>query len=124
MNPFLIPAVAGGAGLALGAWQVRRRAIDRWLVPYLRQLFRRPPRDRNVRLLLCVADHYEPRHAAKSVDQARARVDRWVAEYPRLFDEFRDADGRPPRHSFFYPMEAYDPWEVDRIASLCRQGYG
>jgi hypothetical protein len=124
MNSFLIPAAAGGAGLALFAWQVRRRAIDRWLVPYLRQSFRRSPGDKRVCLLLCVADHFEPRHAATSVDQARARVDRWVAEYPRLFGDFRDADGRPPRHSFFYPMEAYDRWEVERIAELCRRGFG
>lgn len=124
MNPFLLPVVAGGAGIAFGTWQLRRRAIDRWLVPYLRQALRRPRRGRRVQMLLGVADHFEPRHAAKSQDQARARVDRWVAEYPRLFGDFRDADGQPPRHSFFYPMEAYDSWEVDRIAGLCRQGFG
>jgi hypothetical protein len=124
VDPVLIPLLAGATGLGLGAWQVRSRAIDRWLVPYLRQTLSRSPWPGRVRLLLCVADHYEPRHAARSPEQARARVDRWVDEYPRLFGEFRDADSRPPRHSFFYPMEAYDPWEVDRIAQLCRQGYG
>src|SRR5262249_5726274 len=51
-------------------------------------------------------------------------VTRWVTEYPRQFGDFRDSDGRPPRHSFFYPIEQYDRWEVDRIADLCARGYG
>jgi hypothetical protein len=41
-----------------------------------------------------------------------------------LFGRFRDADGRPPRHSFFYPVEQYDPEEVEGLAGLCRAGYG
>jgi hypothetical protein len=47
-----------------------------------------------------------------------------VSEYPRLFGRFRDSDGRPPRHTFFFPIDEYDPSHVDRIAGLCRQGYG
>src|SRR5439155_23210855 len=77
-----------------------------------------------VHLFLCIAAHFEPRHAAPSADTPRARVARWVSEYPRLFAEFRDADGRPPRHTFFYPIEQYDAGEVDSLAALCRRGFG
>src|SRR5262249_25076651 len=37
---------------------------------------------------------------------------------------FRDADGRPPRHTFFYPIEQYDAEEVAALAHLCLAGYG
>jgi hypothetical protein len=58
-----------------------------------------------------------------AMDQARARVARWRAEYPR-FARFRDADGRSPRHSFFYPGEQYDPGLLEPIAELVEQGHG
>ena len=60
-------------------------------------------RDEPVHLLLCVADHYEPQLGEAPPEVARARVERWVEDYPRLFGGFRDSDGRPPRHTFFYP---------------------
>jgi hypothetical protein len=41
-----------------------------------------------------------------------------------LFGEFRDADGRPPCHSFFFPQDQYRPEYIDALANLCRQGYG
>jgi hypothetical protein len=44
--------------------------------------------------------------------------------YPRLFGEFRDSDGRKPRHTFFYPIDEYEPEFVGALAGLCRQGYG
>jgi hypothetical protein len=49
---------------------------------------------------------------------------RWVEEYPRLFGRFRDGDGRPPRHTFFYPAEDYDPSDLEALAELCRAGFG
>ena len=75
-------------------------------------------------LLLCICDHYEPGHGGAGREQADDRVATWVREYPRLFEGFRDIDGRPPRHTFFYPIEMYHAEEVDRIADLCRAGYG
>ncbi len=101
-------------------------AMDIWLPAYLRQTFRRRarrPGDRT-HLLLCVADHYEPQRARASRATADARVARWVEGYPRLFGGFRDSDGRPPRHSFFFPEEEYDPAHLDALAGLCRDGFG
>ncbi len=80
--------------------------------------------DGETHLLLAIADHYEPRSEGVSPEVARARVARWVDEYPRMFDGFRDADGRPPRHTFFYPIEEYDAEHLDALAVLCRRGYG
>ena len=53
-----------------------------------------------------------------------ARVARWVRDYPQQFAQFRDSDGRPPRHSFFYPIEEYEPEYLDALAELCHAGYG
>jgi hypothetical protein len=75
-------------------------------------------------LLIAITDHFEPDAEGATPQQAAERVDRWVRQYPRLFGEFRDSDGRPPRHTFFYPMEEYDGGHVDALAGLCREGFG
>ncbi len=91
----------------------------------MRQLHRiRPIRhNEHVHLILCIADHYEPGNGGVSADQADARVSRWVTEYPKRFSRFRDSDGKNPRHTFFYPLEMYRECEVERLSSLCRQGF-
>jgi hypothetical protein len=114
-------------GLLAGAgWVLRRRGLDRWLLPYALQTARRrrPGRGEPVHLLLCIADHYEPQNGGVGAEQAQERVARWVRDYPRLFGHLRDSDGRAPRHSFFYPMEMYEPTHLDALAGLCRAGFG
>lgn len=105
---------------------IRRLGLDRWLLPYVLQSARRrrPRSDEEVHVLLCVADHYEPKQYRPSSEVSRARVRRWVEDYPRQFDRFRDSDGRTPRHTFFFPIEEYEPEYLDALADLCRQGFG
>jgi parallel beta-helix repeat protein len=124
-----LESITRAAGLqpALAVWALPRyRAMHRWLVPYIGQSHRRraPTTGEPVHVLLCVADHFEPRHGGVSAAVARARLKRWVEEYPRLFGQMRDSDGRPPRHTFFYPVEQYDPKEVQALARLFGAGYG
>ena len=52
------------------------------------------------------------------------RVQRWVRDYPRSVEGIFDRLGRPPRHSFFYPAEDYDPRIIEDLSGLCRRGYG
>jgi hypothetical protein len=59
-----------------------------------------------------------------SPEVARARVEKWVLTYPESFGGFRDSDGRTPRHTFFYPIEEYEPELIEALAGLCRAGYG
>ncbi|HEX2971966.1 MAG TPA: hypothetical protein VHP11_06515, partial [Tepidisphaeraceae bacterium] len=114
------------ATLGLGLWQLRRRSLHRWLGAYLRQSPRRwaSHGQHPIHLLLCIADHYEPDNGGASPETAQARVDCWIRDYPRLFAQFRDSDGRPPRHTFFYPIETYNADHLDALASLCRQDFG
>jgi hypothetical protein len=119
----LILLLAGGG---FAAWQLHRRGLDRWLGPYLVQAPKRrlPRRGQEVHLLLAFADHYEPKDNRPAPEVARARVERWVQDYPRQFGRFRDSDGRAPRYTFFYPIEEYEPEYLDLLAGLCRQGFG
>jgi hypothetical protein len=123
---FLSVAALVAITLVLLAWQVRRRHMLRWLPAYLREIRRRrlPRHDEDVHLLLCVADHYEPKMGGADRARALSRVETWLREYPRRFGGFRDSDGRPPRHTFFFPIEEYEPEYLDRLAELCRAGYG
>jgi hypothetical protein len=105
---------------------LRPRGYDRWLVPYVLQTSRRraPGLDTDVHVLLCIADHYEPKAQQVSVKAGQARVDHWVREFPKQFARFRDSSGRNPRYSFFFPIEEYEAAYLDALACLCRQGFG
>lgn len=76
-------------------------------------------------VLFCFVDHYEPQWGKDiSLQQEQARVDRWFTDYPKAADKFKDADGCPPKHSFFYPEEEYRYEHLEKIADLCQRGYG
>jgi hypothetical protein len=128
------PILVGATVMALAAaaavvWQARRRNLQKWVGPHLRQRVARwirpvvaPPDGLDV--FICIADHFEP-HAGGATDAvADARVAAWVDGYAAHLGGFRDSGGRPPRHTFFYPIDQYVPRHVDALAGLCRQGYG
>jgi hypothetical protein len=113
--------------LAIGGFVVlRRRGVDLWLPAYVRARSRRRPPEagKPVHVILCIADHWEPQHGRVPAEQSIERVEFWVRQYPAVLGHFRDADGRPPRHTFFFPIDEYDPAHVDGLAGLCRQGFG
>ena len=124
----LLPALVTLAGFSyIVARAIHGRAYDRWVVSYVLQVSRRRAITRptgEIHVLLCIADHFEPGHGEVSNEVARARVARWIQDYPEKLGGFRDCDGRTPRHTFFYPIEDYDPEHLDALAGLCRLGYG
>jgi hypothetical protein len=85
---------------------------------------RRVPAGTPVDLLFCIADHFEPGHGEPGIDVERRRMDAWMERYPAIAANVRDADGRPPRHSFFFPAEVYRAEHLDRLGELCRAGLG
>jgi hypothetical protein len=130
-SAYFLAGILGAALLALAgcgmvALVARRRGLDRWIVTYIkeRSKYHAPRAGEPVHLLLCIADHFEPGNGGVTPNVARERLQRWVEDYPRLCRQFRDSDGRPPRHTFFYPIEMYDEAEVNELAGLCRLGLG
>jgi hypothetical protein len=81
-------------------------------------------------VILALADHFEPsivpgdgqKHAPR--DEQERRMETWTREYPKVVDGFRDHDGRPFAHSYFYPAEQYDEGLLAALAAHCHAGWG
>ena len=109
---------------ALGVWlALRSRNMQIWIGSYLKAK-PRPRVDGPTHVMFCFVDHYEPMWGKADLPAQRARVDRWCRDYRALAGKHRDADGRAPQHSFFYPEEEYVEEHLDKIAALCADGYG
>jgi len=71
-------------------------------------------------ILFAFVDHFEPH------DQAT--MDRWMSAYPALAGRHRDADGRPPQHSWFWFFSQSDGEEslrfLRQLAQLTYEGFG
>jgi hypothetical protein len=67
-----------------------------------------------------VCDHFELRHDTDA-EGARRRLRDWEQLFPQAIADIRDDDGKPPRHTFFYPIEQYDAELVERLSRLCQQ---
>ena len=103
------------------------RAAERWLPELLAERARRRlrPPARPRRLHVAITDHYEPMGGGVTRAQGLARVAAWQERWPEIADRApRDAEGRTPQYSFFYPQEEYEREVVEAIASVCRQGLG
>ena len=103
----------------------------RWLPAYLRQRCFRPRSDAHpVHLLIALADHFEPAIQpgspgtfADSKEQLR-RLEKWCRKYPEAVESWPDDEGRPFRHTYFYPAEQSDPALIARLAEHCHEGWG
>jgi hypothetical protein len=95
------------------------KALDLWLPAWLRRPKSLPSALGIRHVLLAVCDHFEP---FQNVDKRGAleRIAIWHREFSKLANEFHDADGVPPRHTFFYPMEKYDADAIGSLSELCR----
>jgi hypothetical protein len=93
------------------------------------RMVRRAPRG-PVHLIFALADHFEPAiipndgRARAPIDEQERRLERWCREYPRLVNEWRDSNGHPFQHTYFYPAEQFDKGLVDRLAEHCHEGWG
>ncbi len=107
---------------------LRSKQLHRWGPDYFRHLATRRLESRAVgttrHLLFSFCDHWEPLFQGVADEVGDARVTAWAEGYPALASRFRDADGRTPRHSFFFPGEHYRPRWLDRLGSLAKGGFG
>jgi hypothetical protein len=102
-----------------------------WLPAYVWQrCVRRLPDIRPLHLVIGVADHFEPMTRAgasgERIDfrEQERRLKKWCREYPTAVGAWRDDEGQPLRHTYFYPAEDYDEALIDRLADHCHSGWG
>jgi len=102
------------------------RHAELWLPGYLRDRARRLgnwPKPK--RLWVAITDHYEPLGGKVSMDVANERVARWTDLWPRIAAAApRDAAGKQPCYSFFYPQEEYRYELLAPLAEMTRAGIG
>lgn len=103
---------------------IRARNMQIWLGSYLWPRRRSVPPAEPIHVMFCFVDHFEPAWGKVDLVTQRARVDRWCKDYRALTAGHRDADGRPPQHTFFYPEEEYVEEHLTKLAALCADGYG
>ncbi len=100
--------------------------LDLWLPAYissgLKSLLEEAPKQRHI--LFCIADHFEPYWRKPSKELALKRVMTWIDQYPKIANRHKDADGRTPKVTFFYPEEEYDEAILSALSDFCHQGYG
>ncbi len=107
--------------------KLRAKHFDRWLSGWVRDLARRAAAPAVVgprHLIFALCDHYEPLWGGADHAKGAERVRAWREGYPRLARGYRDADGRYPRHSFFFPGEQYHPEYLESLGQLAREGFG
>src|SRR6266850_4236478 len=81
-------------------------------------------------LVIAIADHFGPAidpdcgHKRVSRSEQERRLERWSREYPEAVDRWRDHDGRPFVHTYFYPAEQYDEGLLQMLADHCHAGWG
>ena len=122
MNYLLVLVLLALTGAAVVYAGIRSRNMHFWLANYLRR--QRPSPRRNTVVYVAVADHYEPYGGNAPREVAHRRLKRWMETYPAIAAEHRDSVGRTPCHTFFYPIEEYDPEVLDALADLSRRGFG
>jgi hypothetical protein len=108
-----------GLLLYLGAWGYRiyLRKYIYWLPAYLVWALTPSETARPVHLFFLYADHFEPGERSDFMQ-------RWLDEYPALARRHRDADGRMPQHTWFYPAEQPIARNMDALRTLAAGGYG
>ncbi len=127
-----VPAILGIFGIILVAsvigltLLIRARNMQYWIRSYAIPKEPTPPihPDDVMDVFIAICDHWEPECYDASRETAQHRVSRWCNEYPQLFEQFRDVNGRPPQYTFFFPQDEYRPEYLDGIRPLCEAGFG
>ena len=112
---------------AAAVWAgIRARNMHIWLAAYWRGRHDRRRRRRSLpqHVYFCIADHHEPYGGTRDDALALDRTRRWCAGYRKAIGAHHDSDGRPPRHTYFYPAEEYSAPVVSQLEELCRDGLG
>jgi hypothetical protein len=93
-----------------------------WLINYIQSLFRRSENvGEGVRkeVIFLMVDHFEP--VWGDGDEITKL---WGEKYPLFAEKHYDSDGMPLQHTWFFPIESYNPLFLERLSMLCQKGFG
>jgi hypothetical protein len=126
MITFILTLSVVLVGSLIVVYFIRLRNMQYWLPAYITQRLKKNRHSSKTvkHVYFCFADHYEPYYNNATPTEAKARVDKWLQNYPALAKQFTDSDGKHPQHSFFYPEEEYDEQLVQNLSDMCHEGYG
>jgi len=68
-------------------------------------------------VIFIFADHFE-------LAGKKPRLDEWMIKYPSIASRHADADGVPPRHTWFYALDLIREDELEKLRSLTESGFG
>lgn len=106
---------------------LRKKQVHLWIFSYLYQCIRplkKMSPNQPTHIIFCFVDHFEPKWNGASYEDEVRRVDIWLKSYLELVKSHKDIDGRYPQHTFFYPAEEYRAEHLEKLARLCREGFG
>jgi hypothetical protein len=109
---------------------LKKLAYGRKVLPGAAWRALRAPGHAATHLMIAVADHFEPAIVPEDgqkrvpLSEQERRLEWWGREYPKAVDRWRDHDGRPFVHTYFYPAEQYDEGLLETIAEHCHSGWG
>jgi hypothetical protein len=114
----LLAAVGGLLYVSATAARIVSRKQYVFIADYLRWTLTPAPETRGpVHVLLLFADHFEP---SRQLTTTRD----WLERYESVVARHRDAYGRPPQHTWFYPAEQYEPAILSALGTAVRSGFG
>lgn len=74
-------------------------------------------------IMIGMADHFEPFNGGVDDKHAERRVATWIDGYQSMAVRHRDADGKTPQHTIFYPPH-HDTRFLKQLASFCKADFG
>lgn len=98
-----------------------------WLPSYIKREASRSLSGEKIKpkhVYFCICDHFEPYWNKADSKTAGKRIKRWLDEYPKIAEKYRDSEGNVLKYSFFYPQEEYQENDLNALAGLCHAGYG
>ena len=99
---------------------MRKLYLENWLGAYFRDSLAR----------CCRAKHDGPKHVIfQFVDHFELagkppRLSEWLLKYPVLASRHKDADGAPPKHTWFYALDLMREDELVKLKALVSAGFG
>ncbi len=101
----------------------------KWSLPWLsryplwrmREWSSRPREERTQHIVFIIANHFEPAWEENGVVDLKKQIQRvrdWQSKAKAISESLKDSDGRPFRHTYFYPIEQYQKEHLDILAEM------